>query len=462
MESLSGAGTFDIQTSGSGAGKNIVFNSLSSFTGVLQHTQGGGSSMGFTTPTLNDTVASNIRFAGGASPAGSNNFRFIYNGSDGMTLTNRAFELAYSTGDFEIRNNGSANSAFTINSNLAVTAAGAKALRLSGTNTNGISTFAGTITNGSGTIGVTKADANTWSLTNANNTFTGTITMSSTTTSAGTLSYASAGGANPISFLQTTGSATLSYTGSTDKTMSGAITANALTTGTITLDASGSGAINYSNTASLGSAGSGNKNLILSGANTGNNTLAGAWVNNTGGVATLTKNGAGTWILTGTNTYTGATTVNAGTLLINGDNSGATGPITVAAGAYLGGSGDIGGNLSFAATSLFEIVDINTPLAVSGTVTFGSGFGIANLAGLDWDSLDLNSPYTLISTTQTFTASDIANFGLENAAPVGTGRSAYFQSGSLQLVVVPEPTTMALLGAGVALLGLHVARRRKA
>jgi hypothetical protein len=81
---------------------------------------------------------------------------------------------------------------------------------------------------------------------------------------------------------------------------------------------------------------------------------------------------------------------------------------------------------------------------------------------LDWDSLDLNSPYTLISTTQTFTASDIANFGLENAAPVGTGRSAYFQSGSLQLVVVPEPTTMALLGAGVALLGLHVARRRKA
>ncbi len=180
------------------------------------------------------------------------------------------------------------------------------------------------------------------------------------------------------------------------------------------------------------------------------------------GTGNLDWDGLGTLNLTGTNTYSGTTSVASGsTLLINGDNSGVTGAISVASGGYLGGSGSIGGNLSFAATSLFEIVDINDPLGVSGTVTFGSGFGIANLAGFDWDSLNLNSPYTIIDTTQTFTAGDIANFGLENAASVGTGgRTAYFQSGSLQLVVVPEPGTLAILAGGV--IGLAVLRRRRA
>lgn len=268
-----------------------------------------------------------------------------------------------------------------------------------------------------------------------------------------------AGGTNDISFFQTNQTATLSYIGSANQTMSGAITASALTTGTITFDSSGTGAVNYSNTASMGTAGSGNKNLILSGTSTGENILAAGWNNNGGGgVATLTKNGPGLWILAGTNAYTGATTVNAGTLLIDGDNSAATGAITVAAGARLGGMGSIGGSLSFTATSLFEIVDINDPMTVSGTVTFGSGFGIANLAGIDWDIVNVGT-YTLIDTTQTFTASDIGNFGLANAASVGTlGRSAYFQSGSLQLVIVPEPATIALAGLGLA--GIAYAVRR--
>ncbi|MES2980850.1 MAG: autotransporter-associated beta strand repeat-containing protein [Verrucomicrobiota bacterium] len=60
---------------------------------------------------------------------------------------------------------------------------------------------------------------------------------------------------------------------------------------------------------------------------------------NGGGV--LTKTTAGTLILTGTNTYTGATNVNVGTLLVNGSisNSSLT---TVASGATIGGSGTVG------------------------------------------------------------------------------------------------------------------------
>jgi autotransporter-associated beta strand protein len=192
-------------------------------------------------------------------------------------------------------------------------------------------------------LGITKGSTSNWSLSNTANTFTGSIVLSSTTTSAGTLSYASAGGANAISFSQTTGSATLSYTGS-GLTMSGPITANALTTGTITLDASGSGAINYSNTGSLGSAASGIRKLVLSGSNTGDNILAGQWVDNTGAAATLTKNGASTWVLTNTHGYTGATTVNAGKLLVNGSTASGS-AVTVNTGT-LGGTGTIGGSVT--------------------------------------------------------------------------------------------------------------------
>ena len=61
-----------------------------------------------------------------------------------------------------------------------------------------------------------------------------------------------------------------------------------------------------------------------------------------GGAISLVKTGAGTQVLAGTNTYTGATTVNAGKLLINGGISGG-GTVTVANGATLGGTGSISG-----------------------------------------------------------------------------------------------------------------------
>lgn len=253
-----------------------------------------------------------------------------------LTLANRQLEILGSTPLAAFNNNAPTANIVTISTNLLNRSTGAATLQLGGTNT-GANIFSGDITNGSGggSIGISKSEVGNWILSSASNTFTGTITLGAiaftapaggagvappTNTSVGTLSYASAGGTNPIRFIQTTGSATLSYIGAAPLTMSGAITASALSTGTITLDASGTTSANtvhYSNTASLGIAGaSGAKTLVLSGSNTGSNILAGQWENNTlGGAAKITKNGVGTWVLTNnTNGYTGATLVSAGTL----------------------------------------------------------------------------------------------------------------------------------------------------
>jgi len=182
-------------------------------------------------------------------------------------------------------------------------------------------------------------------------------------------------------------------------------------------------------------------------------TLSGS-IDETGDAKPFTKAGDGSLVLEGTNTYTGATTISAGTLLVNGSLG--TTAVTVAANAIIGGTGSLGGSLSFNAASFLHVVDFNDALAVAGTITFGSGFGIANLRGIDWDSLALETPYTVISTGQTFEGTDIANFGINEAAPVGNGRFAYFTSGSLAVVVIPEPSA-ALLGG----LGLLVLLRRR-
>jgi autotransporter-associated beta strand protein len=92
------------------------------------------------------------------------------------------------------------------------------------------------------------------------------------------------------------------------------------------------------------------RTLTLGGVNTGSNTVAGVISNNNatnGGIIAVTKADAGTWILAGSNAYTGPTTVSNGTLrlapagLINSNSA-----VTVAASGSLGGAGTIGGALT--------------------------------------------------------------------------------------------------------------------
>ena len=83
----------------------------------------------------------------------------------------------------------------------------------------------------------------------------------------------------------------------------------------------------------------------------------------------LVKEGAGTLTLSGNNAYTGATHVEQGVLLVNGDQHAATGDVTVDAGTTLGGNGIIGGAVTIAnAGHLAAGADLNSV----GKLTTGS------------------------------------------------------------------------------------------
>jgi len=215
------------------------------------------------------------------------------------------------------------------------------------------------------------------------------------------------------------------YTGSTT------ITANAL------LTLSGNGSISSSSGLILSgtgatfdiSASSGNQtirdlsgvagSMIQLGANsltvgTANSTTFAGSIDGSGG---LVKQGTGALQLSGTNTYTGATTVNAGTLIVNG--SIASSALTVNAGAMLAGTGTVGattimsggtfapgnspgtmtvqGNLAFQSGAIY-LVQVTPSLASSANVTAGGSAALAGTVNASFASGSyITRTYTILS-----------------------------------------------------------------
>ena len=163
------------------------------------------------------------------------------------------------------------------------------------------------------------------------------------------------------------------------------------------------------------------RKLTLTGENAGNNTLASLIQNaSDGGVVGLTKSGVGKWILTGNNTYGGTTNIDAGTLLINGTQTGA-GLTTVAVGATLGGTGTLGGALTNNGT-VNPGASVGT-LSVIGNVTMGaSSHFLTELSGATADKLAITGNLDLTA---------LANFLDVTASGTGTSWIIATYSGTL-------------------------------
>ena len=92
------------------------------------------------------------------------------------------------------------------------------------------------------------------------------------------------------------------------------------------------------------------------------------------GKASIVKEGLGDWRLTGANTYAGATTVNAGRLIVNGTHSG-TGAVTVESGATLAGKGTLAGKVTLNSGATLQVGDTlatDKGLTMSGGLTIQS------------------------------------------------------------------------------------------
>lgn len=229
--------------------------------------------------------------------------------------------------------------------------------------------------------------------------------------------------------------------------------------------------------------------------NNGNTFTINGVINGSGG--SVATSGSGSVVFSGANSYTGTTTVSGGTLIVNGNQSNATGDITVATTATLKGSGTIGGattingihapgnngvgqqtisnTLNYGATSIFEWeIDVTgDTTAVHDSVLAGALSGSNAefrilLAGGDsfaaefWNSTRNWTAATLFGATNAAvnltTIFNDTNTATNFAANPLEGQFSFTDGGStLTWTAVPEPSS-ALAGL---LLAAGLLRRKR-
>ena len=196
----------------------------------------------------------------------------------------------------------------------------------------------------------------------------------------------------------------------------------------------------------------------------------------------ITKIGAGAVNLTGASTYTGGTTVEAGTLFVNNATGSATGTgtVTVQTGGTLGGAGTVGGDVVLDAGGKLSpgnspgVMVVEGDLDISqvendGSLIFEIGdptpgnydqvqvSGILNLGNLTWADFTFSSggtplvhgqEYTLFtygSKTGSLDANPANLRGVVPDDPAGHIAQLSDTGTSIAMRVIPEPSTVCML-----------------
>ena len=249
--------------------------------------------------------------------------------------------------------------------------------------------------------------------------------------------------------------------------------------------------------------------LTLTGNGTGLATLSGV-ISDSNKSNAVTKTGSSTFALSGSNNYSGGTSVTGGTLLVNNTSGSGTGSgnVTVnGSGTTLGGTGTISGSVSVSNTSGGAIINpgpkgtnatagsVGT-LTIGGAVTLGSS-GNSSTLHIDasgtltsnWDQLVANG-VTLNATTKptldvtiasglTFTSGTVYELinntsasaisgtfnGIAQGSTVTFDGYSFFASytggtgNDFTLTVVPEPSTW--IAAALTFFALAFTQRRR-
>ncbi|NLG16032.1 MAG: hypothetical protein GX556_01735 [Fibrobacter sp.] len=315
---------------------------------------------------------------------------------------------------------------------------------------SGAIAYAGVI---SGTGAVSKLQSNTLTLT-GDNTFTGTATVSAGTLQLGNNSATG----SLVGNIDNSGTVTFSrsndYTYAGVISGTGAVTKLQNTTLTLTGDNTASGTTTVSaGTLKLGnntSTGCVGGNISNSGAvifSRSNDHTYGGEISGTGSITKLQNS---VLTLTGTNTYSGITTVSAGKLLVNGSTvSGSV--VNVEAGATLGGTGTAAGMVNVADGGAIEPGSGGAGALSTGKLSLNSGSILNFDLGTSRDSIKVTGDLTLdgilnITALEGFGAGEytlitytgslfITNWPDLNTVPDGFGYSFNAGSGKVILTV---------------------------
>ena len=186
--------------------------------------------------------------------------------------------------------------------------------------------------------------------------------------------------------------------------------------------------------------------------------------NASGSGGSLTKQGNGTFKLSGSNTYTGSTNITAGTLLLGSSTAlPSTATLSLSGGTLKTDGYDASTGPLSVSDALANIIDFTSntsslTFADSHAVTWTGLLKILNWDGGVWDHSG-GTEFLMFPNAGSLTSGQLASiqfYSNDGTTPIGTG--AGFLAGTGELVPVPEPSAVL---AGFGLLGLVWYRERR-